>query len=101
MRRAEFQDVSVRNAMKQIERDIGRKIKTEKLRVFWVSEVGETDSRILGCNRGWDMEYNGNDFGMEWKQNGLRGPWSWLSRVGRVKFGDNLGCMTEFGCKHP
>ena len=47
------------------------------------------------------MEYNGNDFGMEWEQNGLRRPWSWLSRVSRVKFGDNLGRVTEFGRKHP
>ena len=42
--------------------------KTDKLRVFWVSEVGETDNWIFGCNRGWDMEYNGNDFGMEWNR---------------------------------
>ena len=33
--------------------------------------------------------------------NGLRGPWSWLSRVGRVKFGNNFGRMTEFGHEHP
>ena len=33
--------------------------------------------------------------------NGLRGPWSRFGRVGRVKFGDDLGCVTEFGREHP
>ena len=29
------------------------------------------------------------------------GPWSWLSRVSRVKFSDILGGMTEFGHEYP
>ena len=37
----------------------------------------------------------------KWNRFGSRGPWSWLGRVSRVKFGDNLGHMTEFGRKHP
>ena len=37
------------------------------------------------------------------KRNGFGSgvPWSWLSRVSRVKFGDDLRCMTEFSHKHP